>query len=43
MKRMHVHISVNDLDASIRFYTELFAASPAVRKVDYAIENCVNG
>jgi len=36
MKRMHVHVSVDDLDASIRFYTELFAATPTVRKVDYA-------
>jgi catechol 2,3-dioxygenase-like lactoylglutathione lyase family enzyme len=36
MKRMHVHVSVTDLEASIRFYSELFAAEPTVRKVDYA-------
>jgi catechol 2,3-dioxygenase-like lactoylglutathione lyase family enzyme len=36
MKRMHVHVSVRDLDASIRFYTTLFAATPTVRKADYA-------
>lgn len=36
MKRMHVHLSVTDLPASIRFYSELFAAEPSVRKSDYA-------
>jgi catechol 2,3-dioxygenase-like lactoylglutathione lyase family enzyme len=36
MKRMHVHVSVRDLDASIRFYSTLFAATPTVRKPDYA-------
>ena len=36
MKRLHVHVSVRDLDASARFYTELFAAEPTVRKPDYA-------
>lgn len=36
MKRMHVHVSVADLATSIRFYSALFAAAPAVRKVDYA-------
>ena len=36
MKRMHVHISVADLEASIRFYSELFAAQPSLRKADYA-------
>ena len=36
MKRMHVHVSVTDLAASIRFYSRLFAAGPTVRKVDYA-------
>jgi catechol 2,3-dioxygenase-like lactoylglutathione lyase family enzyme len=36
MKRLHVHVSVKDLAASIRFYTELFASEPAVRKGDYA-------
>jgi catechol 2,3-dioxygenase-like lactoylglutathione lyase family enzyme len=36
MKRLHVHVAVRDLDASIRFYSQLFAAEPAVRKPDYA-------
>jgi catechol 2,3-dioxygenase-like lactoylglutathione lyase family enzyme len=36
MKRLHVHVSVKDLDASIRFYSHLFAAEPSVRKSDYA-------
>jgi catechol 2,3-dioxygenase-like lactoylglutathione lyase family enzyme len=36
MKRLHVHIGVADLDRSIRFYSELFAARPVVTKSDYA-------
>ena len=36
MKRFHVHIGVEDLDASARFYATLFAAEPDVRKPDYA-------
>ncbi|HEV3490247.1 MAG TPA: ArsI/CadI family heavy metal resistance metalloenzyme [Reyranella sp.] len=36
MKRLHVHLSVGDLDESIRFYSVLFAASPTVVKPDYA-------
>jgi catechol 2,3-dioxygenase-like lactoylglutathione lyase family enzyme len=36
MKRLHVHVSVNDLPASIRFYRALFAAEPVVTKPDYA-------
>src|SRR5215475_7999819 len=36
MKRLHVHMSVADLDQSIRFYSTLFAAEPTVRKPDYA-------
>ena len=36
MKRLHVHVSVNDLDKSVRFYRELFAAEPTVVKPDYA-------
>ena len=36
MKRMHVHVAVNDLQQSINFYSALFAAQPAVRKPDYA-------
>ncbi len=36
MKRLHVHVAVEDLAASIRFYSQLFAAQPAVHKEDYA-------
>ena len=36
MKRLHVHVSVRDLDASVRFYSSLFAATPAVLRADYA-------
>ena len=36
MKRFHVHVGVEDLDQSIRFYSALFAAEPTVRKPDYA-------
>jgi catechol 2,3-dioxygenase-like lactoylglutathione lyase family enzyme len=33
---MHVHVGVKDLDQSIRFYSILFGAEPAVTKHDYA-------
>ena len=36
MKRFHVHVNVQDLDQSIRFYSQLFDAQPVVRKDDYA-------
>jgi len=36
MKRFHVHVSVADLSASIRYYSALFAAEPSVVKDDYA-------
>jgi catechol 2,3-dioxygenase-like lactoylglutathione lyase family enzyme len=36
MKRLHVHVSVKDLPASIRFYQTLFGAKPTVAKSDYA-------
>ncbi|MGA9008690.1 MAG: ArsI/CadI family heavy metal resistance metalloenzyme [Xanthobacteraceae bacterium] len=36
MKRMHVHVAVDDLQRSIGFYSALFAAEPAVTKDDYA-------
>jgi catechol 2,3-dioxygenase-like lactoylglutathione lyase family enzyme len=36
MKRLHVNISVSDLDASIGFYNSLFDAEPSVVKPDYA-------
>jgi catechol 2,3-dioxygenase-like lactoylglutathione lyase family enzyme len=36
MKRLHVHVSVDDLPRSIGFYTALFAAEPTIIKPDYA-------
>jgi len=36
MKRLHVHLGVEDLAQSIRFYSTLFAAEPTVIKTDYA-------
>jgi hypothetical protein len=36
MKRLHVHMAVEDLDQSIRFYSTLFASQPTVVKPDYA-------
>ncbi len=36
MKRLHVHVSVDDLAGSIRFYSALFGAEPTVVKPDYA-------
>jgi len=36
MKRMHIHVGVENLDASIKFYSTLFAAEPTITKHDYA-------
>jgi catechol 2,3-dioxygenase-like lactoylglutathione lyase family enzyme len=36
MKRLHVHVAVENLTQSIGFYSALFAAQPAVVKTDYA-------
>ena len=36
MKRMHVNLSVENLDASIQFYNALFDCEPSVVKTDYA-------
>jgi catechol-2,3-dioxygenase len=36
MKRLHIHVSVDDVAASIRFYNTLFASEPTVTKSDYA-------
>jgi catechol 2,3-dioxygenase-like lactoylglutathione lyase family enzyme len=36
MKRLHVHISVEDLDRSKAFYASLFGSQPSVVKDDYA-------
>lgn len=36
MKRLHVHVSVENLSDAIGFYAALFAAQPTVTKPDYA-------
>ena len=36
MKRLHVHIGVDDLTQSVGFYSALFAAQPTVIESDYA-------
>jgi len=36
MKRMHVHVSVENIDGAIGFYSALFASEPVVVKSDYA-------
>ena len=36
MKRFHVHLAVNDLPASIAFYSKLFGAEPSKAQPDYA-------
>jgi catechol 2,3-dioxygenase-like lactoylglutathione lyase family enzyme len=36
MKRLHVHISVDNLADSIRFYSAMFAVEPSVAKPDHA-------
>jgi predicted enzyme related to lactoylglutathione lyase len=36
MKRLHVHVSVEDIAQSMRFYSTLFAVEPTVIKPDYA-------
>lgn len=36
MKRLHVHVSVDNLAESIGFYSALFANEPTVQKEDYA-------
>src|SRR5271165_6886127 len=36
MKRLHVHIAVDDLERSIEFYSTLFGAVPTVHEYDYA-------
>ena len=46
MKRLHVSVTVADLEASVRFYSTLFGQAPSVRKDDYAKwmldDPCVN-
>ena len=36
MKRIHIHIGVEKLDESIRFYRAIFGAEPVKTKPDYA-------
>ena len=36
MKRLHIHLAVDDLEKNVAFYTALFAASPTRREADYA-------
>ena len=36
MKRFHVHVAVDDLEANVRFYSTVFGAEPTVQKPDYA-------
>ncbi len=36
MKRFHVHVAVEDLASSTRFYSALFGTPPTVEKSDYA-------
>lgn len=36
MKRFHVHLSVQDLSASVPFYSALFGTPPTVQRSDYA-------
>jgi catechol 2,3-dioxygenase-like lactoylglutathione lyase family enzyme len=36
MKRLHVHIAVDNLSDSVQFYSTLFGKDPTVREVDYA-------
>ena len=36
MKRMHIHVAVDDIAASISFYSQLFGTAPTLEKTDYA-------
>ena len=36
MKRLHIHIAVDDLEKSIQFYSAMFNTAPATQKSDYA-------
>jgi catechol 2,3-dioxygenase-like lactoylglutathione lyase family enzyme len=36
MKRLHIHIGIENLEEAIRFYTTLFGAAPVKTKSDYA-------
>ncbi|MGR8932066.1 MAG: ArsI/CadI family heavy metal resistance metalloenzyme [Gammaproteobacteria bacterium] len=36
MKRLHIHIAVDDLEQNVRFYTALFKTEASVLETDYA-------
>ena len=36
MKRMHIDVSVDNIDDSVKFYNILFKATPSVTHEDYA-------
>ena len=36
MKRLHVHVAVENVEESVKFYAVLFGGEPTVRKHDYA-------
>jgi predicted enzyme related to lactoylglutathione lyase len=36
MKRLHIHLAVDNLDQNIQFYSTLFACDPTVQHDDYA-------
>ncbi len=36
MKRLHIHLSVDNLEKNIEFYSTMFAAQPDVKHDDYA-------
>ncbi len=36
MKRLHVHVSVENVDDAVKFYTTMFGAEPVKQKSDYA-------
>ena len=36
MKRFHVHVAVDELEANVRFYSNVFGTLPTVLKSDYA-------
>ena len=46
MKRIHIHVGVEDIDKSVKFYSTLFGAEPSKVKSDYAKwmldDPCVN-
>lgn len=36
MKRLHVHIAVDDLSKNIHFYSAIFGVTPTIQHADYA-------